>query len=158
MRLTILIIMTLLLWSDVMAHSYYTGCSGAPESNGICIRSCHYQFAFTPEVTVTGFPKFYQPGGLYTIAVAHQSDYVINQFDASVRIGEGLENGGVLSAGEGTETCDSANETNGVRWAQTDGPGRLSVTWDGKASSGRALPSGIYFCRLITPRKQSPGR
>jgi hypothetical protein len=249
------IILTLLLWSDLQAHSGYIGYSDAPGSNGACSRSCHHQFAFTPEITVTGFPEVYQPGEQYIIAVAHQSDYAINQFNASVRVGDGSENAGILTAGEATETYDTANETNGVHWAavdsdsgtfiwtapepgtgevrlywaglqgsrsfgadtqavlisseyntavdyipgspnrlslgqnypnpfndntiieislprasqvrfvitdilgrqvyrlekETDSPGHLSIRWDGRESSGRILPSGIYFYRLITP-------
>ncbi|MCX6844766.1 MAG: T9SS type A sorting domain-containing protein, partial [candidate division WOR-3 bacterium] len=29
--------------------------------------------------------------------------------------------------------------------------GRYSVTWDGRASDGKRVPEGVYFCKLATP-------
>lgn len=102
------------------AHSTYTGYSGAPGSNGTCTNSCHGQYSFTPTVTVTGFPENFEPGHRYRIAVGHAGGSAINQFNASVRIGDGSENGGLLEAGDNTEVYDTQNETNGVRWSSTD--------------------------------------
>ncbi len=102
------------------AHTTYRGYSGAPGSNGSCTASCHSQYSFTPSVTVTGFPEIYEPGNQYTIMVNHVSDSPINQFNASVRISAGSENGGTISPGDGTEIYEISNETNGVRWSTAD--------------------------------------
>jgi flagellar hook assembly protein FlgD len=31
-------------------------------------------------------------------------------------------------------------------------PGYCSVIWDGRDSRGRTLPSGVYFCQMVTDR------
>ena len=36
-------------------------------------------------------------------------------------------------------------------WAGIDGPGSLSLKWDGRDRLGRKLSSGVYFYRLSTP-------
>lgn len=109
-----------ILFVTVFAHGNYTGYSGAPGSNGSCTNSCHRQYSFVPSVTVTGFPEVYEPETEYTITVAHDSGAVINQFNASVRIGEGSEYAGVLSEGNNTAIYDTPNETNGVHWDSAD--------------------------------------
>ena len=105
---------------SIFAHTNYTGYSGAPGSNGTCTSSCHFQFSFTPTVTVTGFPEIYEPGQQYMISVGHTSGSSINQFNASVRIGSGSDNAGLISGGDGTQTYDTPNETNGVRWSSAN--------------------------------------
>lgn len=120
MRTAILLWIITILPISAFAHTSYTGYSGAPGSNGTCTRSCHFQFSFTPTITVTGFPEIYEPGQQYTISVGHTSGSAINQFNASIRIGSGSENAGIISAGSGTETYNTANETNGVRWLFAD--------------------------------------
>ncbi|MEE9553752.1 MAG: T9SS type A sorting domain-containing protein [candidate division Zixibacteria bacterium] len=109
-----------ILFVTVFAHSNYTGYSGAPGSNGSCSNSCHRQYSFVPNITVTGFPEVYEPETQYTIAVAHESGSTINQFNASVRIGEGSENAGVLAEGINTAIYDTPNETNGAHWNSAD--------------------------------------
>jgi hypothetical protein len=116
MRTAILLLIITALPISILAHTNYTGYSGAPGSNGTCTSSCHDQFSFAPTVTVTGFPEIYEPGQQYTISVGHTSGSSINQFNASVRIGSGSDYAGLISAGNGTETYDTPNETNGVRW------------------------------------------
>lgn len=119
MRTALLLIFTILPIT-AFAHANYTGYSGAPGSNGTCTSSCHFQFSFAPTVTVTGFPEIYEPGQQYTISVGHTSGSTINQFNASVRMGSGTDNAGLISAGLGTQTYDTPNETNGVRWSSAD--------------------------------------
>ena len=31
------------------------------------------------------------------------------------------------------------------------GEGRVHLTWDGRDDSGGPVPSGVYFCRMVTP-------
>ncbi len=120
MRTAIFLLIITILPLSAFAHTNYTGYSGAPGSNGTCTSSCHFQFSFTPAVTVTGFPEIYEPGQQYTISVGHTSGSTINQFNASVRVGSGSDNAGLLSAGNGTLIYDTPNETNGVRWLSAD--------------------------------------
>jgi hypothetical protein len=103
-----------------IGHSGYIGFSGAPGSNGTCTNSCHGQYDFVPGVTVTGFPELYEPGQQYEVSVGHTTGGVINQFNASVRIGTGSDNGGAISEGTNTATYSTSNETNGVRWSAAD--------------------------------------
>ena len=136
------------LFISVYAHNNYTGYSGAPGSNGSCASSCHAQYSFVPSVTVTGFPEIYDPGTEYTIMVAHDSGSVINQFNASVRIGEGSDIAGILSEGTGTAIYDTPNETNGAHWSSADtdsgafiwtapegGTGEVRLYWAGLQGS-----------------------
>ncbi len=120
MRTAILLLIATTLPITAFPHTNYTGYSGAPGSNGTCTSSCHDQFSFTPTVTVTGFPEIYEPGQQYTISVGHTSGSSINQFNASVRIGTGSDIAGLISAGDGTQTYDTPNETNGVRWSSAN--------------------------------------
>lgn len=108
------------LFISVYAHNNFVGYSGAPGSNGTCASSCHAQYSFVPSIAVTGFPETYEPGTEYTILVAHDSGVAINQFNASVRVGESPDYAGTLSAGENTDIYDTPNETSGAHWNSSD--------------------------------------
>jgi hypothetical protein len=100
------------------ARTSYTGYSGAPGSRGQCAASCHGNSGGT--IQVAGFPAAYNPGQQYTITVSRSSGSSINQFNASVRIGTGSQNAGILSASSGTATYSVAEETNGIRLASAN--------------------------------------
>lgn len=144
MKYWITLIVTIASFGSTGAHNGYIGYSGAPGSNGRCTSSCHHQYSFVPSVTVDGFPQIYEPGQQYVVTVAHRSGSSINQFNASVRIGETSEYGGIISPGTGTQLYNTSNETNGVRWesANTDsgtfiwtapegGTGEVRMYWAG---------------------------
>lgn len=38
------------------------------------------------------------------------------------------------------------------------GPGRVEEDWDGRDAAGRALPAGVYFCRLLTTSTSLSGK
>jgi hypothetical protein len=111
--------MILLVSSNVFARNSYIGYSGAPGSRGTCAVTCHYRDNFTPSITITGFPEFYEPGQQYTVTIDHTSGSSISQFNASIRIGSGSDNGGVISAGINTAIYSHSQETNGVRWSSS---------------------------------------
>lgn len=102
---------------SLLARTSYVGYSGAPGSRGTCSISCHNMSDFAPTMAVNGFPEYYTPGQQYTITVERTSGSSIAQFNASVRIGSGSVNAGVISAGTGTAVYNHANETNGVHWS-----------------------------------------
>jgi len=145
MRLFILLTVLYLIPSTAVSHSNYVGYSGAPGSNGVCSSSCHGQRSFVPSVTVTGFPQSYEPGQQYTILVNHTSHSAINQFNASVRVGTDSEIAGIISAGENTETYQTDNETNGIRWAA---PNTDSGTFIWTAPSDEAGEVRLYWAGL----------
>jgi len=101
----------------VMAHSIYTGYSGAPGSWGKC-GDCHGDPGGTVEIT--GFPAEYAPGNTYTLAVSHDGGLPISGFNGSVRIGTGSDNGGLLEAGTNTIIYNESVETNGVAMSAMD--------------------------------------
>jgi len=72
---------------------------------------------FTPDISVTGFPEFYTPGGQYEILVKNLSGLKIHQFNASVRVGDSEFNAGMIEAGDATAIYDTTGESNGVHWA-----------------------------------------
>lgn len=113
-------LMNVFALSNADAHATYTGYSGAPGSRGACSIMCHHQRDFTPAVTVSGFPASYVPGQQYTIAVAHNGGSTIKQFNASVRIGTGSSNAGIIAAGANTATYSHSLETNGVHFTSGD--------------------------------------
>jgi hypothetical protein len=124
MKTLILTIMISLIGIQAWGHTTYTGYSGAP-GRQTCSISCHHRSNFAPTITVTGFPQTYIPGQQYTIAVAHSGGTTIKQFNASVRIGTGSSNAGVLSASTGTSIYNTSGETNGALFSaadQTSGP------------------------------------
>ncbi len=123
----------------------YIGYSGAPGSRGTCSISCHHTRDFAPSITVTGFPENYLPEQQYTITVARTTGQSINQFNASVRVGNGSTNAGLISAGTGTATYNHANETNGVHWSS---PNRTSGTFLWTAPAAGTGQVRLYLAGL----------
>ena len=120
MKKSLIFSMVLLVSSGVFARNSYIGYSGGPGSRGTCAVTCHYRDNFTPSITITGFPEFYEPGQQYTVTVGHSQGSSISQFNGSVRIGTGSENGGVITAGTNTIIYSHAQETNGVKWSSNN--------------------------------------
>jgi hypothetical protein len=117
MKRSLIFSMVLLIGSSAFARNSYIGYSGAPGSRGTCSVTCHYRHNFDPSITIEGFPEFYEPGQQYTVTINHTSGSSISQFNASVRIGSGSDNGGIISAGTNTAIYSHSQETNGVRWS-----------------------------------------
>jgi hypothetical protein len=153
-------LLLLFLSNAVLARNHYTGYSGAPGSNGTCTNSCHGQYSFPQTVNMTGFPTQYTPGEQYVISVSRDSGAVINQFNASVRVGTGEEIAGILTAGLNTEIYNTPNETNGVHWtaanidsgtflwtAPDPGVGEVRLYWAGLQGS-RAYGTDIQFVEV----------
>jgi hypothetical protein len=113
----------------VLGSATYTGYSGADPSR-VCASSCHGASGGT--ITVTGFPTNYTPGQAYTITVAHDGGSSIENFNASVRIGSGSTNAGVVTAGTNTAVYNVSGETNGVHFSS---PGNASGTFTWTAPS-----------------------
>ncbi|MCD6161123.1 MAG: T9SS type A sorting domain-containing protein [candidate division Zixibacteria bacterium] len=121
MRKFYIVCISLLVYSGLLfAHSYYTGYSGAPSSNGTCSSSCHDLNNFSPTCDITGFPEVFAPGEQYTITVRHDGGLAISQFNCSIRIDSDSSIAGVITAGDNTETYTAANENNGIHWVSTD--------------------------------------
>ncbi len=118
----------------------YTGYSGAPGSSGTCAGTCHGSGGGT--ITVSGFPSTYTPGQAYTITVAHNGGSSIENFNASVRIGTGSTNAGVLAAGTNTAEYDVSGETNGIHFG-TSGQESGTFTWT--APSPSVGPVKLYL-------------
>jgi hypothetical protein len=100
------------------AHTAYVGYSGAPGSGGTCAASCHGSSSGT--VHVCGFPTEYVAGQTYPVTVYHSGGSMIKQFNGSCRVGTGSLNAGVIAAGTGTVTYNTAGETNGVHLTTID--------------------------------------
>ena len=121
MKKVYIICIAIVIYSSlVFAHSYYTGYSGAPSSNGTCTSSCHDLNNFSPTCDITGFPAVFTPGEQYTITVCHDGGLAISQFNCSVRIDSDSTIAGVITAGDNTEVYTTANESNGIHWASAD--------------------------------------
>ncbi|UCC81235.1 MAG: T9SS type A sorting domain-containing protein [Candidatus Zixiibacteriota bacterium] len=117
MKRALIFSMVLLVASSAFARNSYIGYSGAPGSRGTCAVTCHYRDNFDPSITITGFPEFYEPVQQYTVTIGHTQGSSISQFNGSIRIGNGSENGGIISAGTNTVIYSHAQETNGVKWS-----------------------------------------
>ena len=109
---------SLFIVAIVMAHSNFTGYSGAPGSYGSCASSCHGSQGGTIEVT--GFPTVYAPGNTYTLSISHNGGAPISGFNGSCRIGTGSENAGLISAGSNTVVYNESGETNGIGMSSVD--------------------------------------
>jgi hypothetical protein len=155
-----IVLILFLSYGFVLARSHYTGYSGAPGSNGTCTNSCHGQHSFDPNVTLTGFPTQYEPGQQYEISVSQVDGPSINQFNASVRIGDGDDIAGELMAGHNTEIYNTPNEINGVHWvtanvdsgtffwtAPDPGVGEVRLYWAGLQGS-RVYGTDVQFVEV----------
>lgn len=120
------IFLILLSFLILFAHPNFTGYSGAPGSKGTCASSCHGFPGGT--IALSGFPSTYTPGQNYTLKVSHGSGGIIANFNASVRIGSGSTNAGVLSAGQNCATYNTAGETNGIHFS-TESQDSGSFSW-----------------------------
>jgi hypothetical protein len=108
--------------SIAFAHASYTGYSGAPGTSGHCAALCHGVAGGT--IQVTGFPAQYSAGQVYVIAVSHSGGSTIRQFNASIRVGDGTQNAGSITANTRTAIYNVGGETNGVHLSsasQNDG-------------------------------------
>ncbi len=153
---------------EASTHTNYTGYSGAPGSRGTCSISCHNRGAFTPTITVTGFPAEYVPGQQYTVTINHQGGSTIKQFNASIRVGTGSSNAGVISSGTGTSVYSvSPQETNGVHFSSADrnsgtftwtapgpGTGQVRLYWAGLQGS---LSNGADTLITLTSSELTTG-
>ena len=125
-------------------HASYTGYSGSPGRQA-CAISCHPRHAFTPTVTVTGFPTTYMPGQQYTVAVAHNGGSSIANFNCSVRVGTGSINAGSISAGTATAVYNVSGETNGVHFSSSS-QNSGNFTWTAPAMGTGAVR--LYLATL----------
>ncbi len=119
MKLRLIPVILALTAIQAWGHASYTGYSGAPGRQA-CSISCHHRHAFSPTVTVTGFPSSYTPGQQYTVAVAHNGGSTIANFNCSVRVGTGSSNAGTITSGTATSTYNASGETNGVHFSSSN--------------------------------------
>jgi hypothetical protein len=138
MRTGLMIVVALSVVMSVAAHPTYTGFSGGEPGRMTCAMSCHGPDGAS--VSIQGFPSVYVPGQTYTLSVFRVVGDPVSNFNASVRIGTGFENAGVLGAGLGTSIYDTTGETNGVHFTNPDQDSG-SFTWT-------APPSGTGTVRL----------
>jgi len=108
--------LVLVIAGPLTAHVWLVGFSGAPGTYGVCSRSCHCYPGGT--LSLKNFPDHYQPGHTYTISVTHIAGDSVENFNCSVRKGQGTENAGLLEAGYLTEIYSDSVETNGVHALQ----------------------------------------
>ncbi len=118
------------------ASATFTGYSGAPGTTGACAGSCHGATGGT--ITVSGFPTTYTPGQAYVVTVAHNGGSSIENFNASVRVGTGPSNAGVITAGTNTAVYNVSGETNGVHFG-TSGQASGTFTWTAPSPSVGAV-------------------
>jgi hypothetical protein len=109
-----------------LATPMLTGYSGAPGSQGLCAGSCHGTTG--GGIIVSGFPTTYTAGYSYTVTVTRDGGEVVNNFNASVRIGSGPEIAGTLGAGQFTELYSVGGEAQGVHMASPDHD-NATFTW-----------------------------
>ena len=118
--------------SAIFASPSYTGYSGAPGSRGSCASSCHGSSGGT--ITASGFPASYAPGQAYLVSVVHRGGSLINNFNASVRIGTGSTTAGTITAGYLTSTYSRTQEPNGIHLSSEDRDS-CTFTWTAPESS-----------------------
>jgi hypothetical protein len=104
--------------STAFAYANYIGYSGAPGTSGRCAASCHGTSGGT--IQVAGWPNQHAPGQTYTITVSRASGSSIRQFNASVRIGTGSQNAGLIAASTRTAVYNTTGETNGVHLSSSN--------------------------------------
>lgn len=117
--------------SITMAHSTYTGYSGAPGSSGTCASSCHGTTGGT--ITATGFPTVYTPGANYVITISHTGTASISNFNGSCRVGTTSTKAGTIVAGTGTTVYNVSTETNGVHFTSAGSQTSGTFTWTAPA-------------------------
>jgi hypothetical protein len=113
--------------SIAMAHSNYTGYSGAPGSSGTCALACHGTTGGT--ITATGFPTAYTPGANYIITIGHTGTASISNFNGSCRVGTTSTKAGTIVAGTGTTVYNVSTETNGVHFTASGNQTSGTFTW-----------------------------
>jgi len=145
MRFIKVAVILFVLNSIVLASTPYIGWSGAPGSRGACSVTCHYRQHFTPSVIITGFPEQYVPGQTYSVEISRGGDSVIKNFNASIRIGAGSENGGTIEAGTNTATYYHSQEANGVHWL---GSSQASGTFNWIAPESGTGEVRLYYAGL----------
>ena len=145
MKKTLILLVILIFGTSAFARLSYIGYSGAPGSRGACAVSCHFRYTFDPSVTIEGFPEFYEPGQQYVVTISHTSGSSIAQFNASIRVGIGSDNGGVISAGTNTTTYSHSQETNGVKWSSNN---RDSGTFTWTAPDAGTGEVRLYYAGL----------
>jgi hypothetical protein len=118
MRTCFMVVIVLMVAMSVAAHPTNTGYSGGQPGRMTCAMSCHG--ADGASVSIQGFPTVYVPGHAYLLTITRVAGDPISNFNASVRIGTGFENAGVLAAGTGTSTYSVDGETNGIHFTNPD--------------------------------------
>jgi hypothetical protein len=117
MRALLLLLVSFLIASPLVAHPTNIGYSGAP-GRGTCASTCHGVGGGT--IQVFGFPAQYTPSETYLITVRKLSGVAIKNFNGSCRFGTGAQNAGTISAGLLTATYNVTGETNGVHMSTID--------------------------------------
>lgn len=145
MRALLLLFSFLLALSPLFANPAYVGYSGSP-GRGTCASSCHGLPGGT--VQVVGLPGAYTPSQAYLITIRKMSGLPIKNFNASVRIGTGSVNAGIISAGLFTGTYNVFGETNGVHMTTLDHDS-ATFTWTAPAV-------GMGIVRLYVGAHQGP--
>ena len=118
MRMSYLFVVLFFVAAPAAAHPDYAGYSGGEPGRLTCAMSCHGSDGAS--VSIQGFPSVYVPGQMYTVSVFRVVGDPISNFNASVRIGTGFENAGVIAAGTGTSVYNVTGETNGVHFTNPD--------------------------------------
>jgi hypothetical protein len=108
------------------AHPDYVGYSGGQPGRQTCAMSCHG--ADGASVSIQGFPATYVPEHIYTLNIFRVTGDNISNFNASVRIGTGMDNAGVIGPGTATSIYNVPGETNGVHFTSPD-QASGSFTW-----------------------------
>lgn len=115
-------------YSDPIYTALYTGhvnwCEQTPEKRAI---SGDLRGATTPSsFALNGnWPNPFNAGTVFSVTLAEQEDWSIEVFDVLGR---------------------SVRKLQGA-----DGPGEVSIPFDGRSDSGQELASGVYFWRVTTP-------
>lgn len=102
--------------TSAFAGSWTIGNSGAP-GTGRCASSCHGSGGAS--IFLSGFPDTYTPDSLYLIQIFAGNDPIKN-FNASCRLGEGVNPAGVLLGSSTCNTYSVPEEINGVQMNALD--------------------------------------
>jgi len=99
-------------------------------------------------------PASYTPGQDYLVSVVHRGGSAISNFNASVRIGSGVQTAGTISAGYRTETYSTGEEPNGVHQSSYD---QDSCTFAWAAPDPAVGVVRLYLAGLRRARSPLPG-